>query len=697
MASSLPQTSQLPWSELGHLLLRIAGTEGSSPPVLAAEDADSALLELSAALGFRAHRLTGSYQTLCRAVENGAILVRIPVADRPEPLLILSEVDRRRRVRVHQVAVDPDGTWLSESELEKLLGKVGWSLTTWLLLRSARPLEGLRSAAGAPSRSPASRLLALASIEREDLKAIVIFAAVVGLLSLATPIAVQALVNSIAFGTLLQPIVVLATILLAVLCFSGFLIVVETHVLEVLERRLFLKAAEDVSERLPRAAGAGAATPELVNRFFEVFALQKAANQLLLDGLDLVLKLGIGLLLLAVYHPLLLALDLVIVAGLSLILWMGKRGPEYARYKSKAKYRFVAWLQGVAAARDTFGHPSGERLAVQESEARAILYLSARAKYFRLVITQKIGLVSLQAIAGAGLLGLGGILVLQGRLTLGELVAAELILAATVSSFAKLGKQLGLYYEALASTDKLGQLLDAGLGPARSVAPAHAAGEEPTLVLSELALKDEGLGVHLEGLELQIRPGELVQIEDRDGGQAAGLFDAITGRLRPHSGRIELGELDLRQLSTEDVSRFVMLLRHTECFDGTIADHLWLGSDERDQRVGALVLDVLGLSERFDRLPERLETRLALVGGPLSEPERILLLIARTALLRPRLVLIDGLLDRLPSRMRTAALSVLRSPDVGASVLIRTELEEFGRLADRRLVIEEGRLEEVSP
>ena len=80
--------------------------------------------------------------------------------------------------------------------------------------------------------------------------------------------------------------------------------------------------------------------------------------------------------------------------------------------------------------------------------------------HFRILMRQILFALGLQAVAATALLGLGGWLVIRGELTLGQLVAAELIVAAIVGSFAKLGKHLENFYDLLASVEKLGHLFD---------------------------------------------------------------------------------------------------------------------------------------------------------------------------------------------------------------------------------------------
>ena len=126
-------------------------------------------------------------------------------------------------------------------------------------------------------------------LERHDLAVVLVYAIGVGVLTLATPIAVQALVNTVAFGTLLQPLAVLAFLLLVGLAFAAVLRALQAWVVEVLQRRIFLRFVADLSHRLPRvrlSAFDAAHGPELLNRFFDVFTVQKASSSLLLGGLD---------------------------------------------------------------------------------------------------------------------------------------------------------------------------------------------------------------------------------------------------------------------------------------------------------------------------------------------------------------------------------------------------------------------------
>ena len=131
---------------------------------------------------------------------------------------------------------------------------------------------------------------------------------VIGLLALSSPIAVEALVNTVAFGQFVQPVVVLATILGVFLAFAAAMRAVQAYIAEIIQRRLFVRIAGDLAHRLPRVRSEfwdRHYGPELTNRFFEVVTVQKVTTQLLLEGSSLLLQTLVGMAVIAFYHPIL--------------------------------------------------------------------------------------------------------------------------------------------------------------------------------------------------------------------------------------------------------------------------------------------------------------------------------------------------------------------------------------------------------
>lgn len=172
---------------------------------------------------------------------------------------------------------------------------------------------------------PLQRLQDLINLERQDIVTLLSYGLGIGLLSLTTPIAVQALVNTIAFGALMQPLIVLTLILLVLLSLGNGLVALQFYVVEMLQRRLFIRLFGETVSRLQHSSFETRDNnnlTELVNNFFDVVSLQKSAASLLLETLGYFLQTLIGMGLLAFYHPILLAFDLFLISILYVILFI---------------------------------------------------------------------------------------------------------------------------------------------------------------------------------------------------------------------------------------------------------------------------------------------------------------------------------------------------------------------------------------
>lgn len=542
---------------------------------------------------------------------------------------------------------------------------------------------------------PLQRLKQLIHIEREDIGSLLAYGVGIGLMSLATPVAVQALVNTIAFGALLQPLVVLTLILLVLLSFSNTLVALQFYVVEMLQRRLFVRLFGASAERLRNAimsARDQQYLPELANRFFDVVSLQKTAASLLLETLGYLLQTLIGMLLLAFYHPLLLAFDLFLVAALYLILFvMGKRGIPTAIEQSKAKYTAAAWLENIAANPLLGKSRHGADFVNRQTQKIAEHYLAACVTHFRILSRQNLGALVLHTLANTALLGMGGWMVIERQLSLGQLIAAELVVNAMVYGLTRLGKTLDNFYELVASIDKIGYLLDLPQeayqgGQAETLEQAY------RLEVRQLSLPDSPYSDSANGLDLTLEPGDKLAIAA--GAERGSLLDAVCGLRNPSAGQILLNHQDLRDLNLGQLRDNICLVRHAELVAATIAENLSLG---RELPLAELrrALQQVGLLETVSALPESLQTELCPHGAPLSEEQALRLTLARAIAGKPRLLLIDKTLDRIDARYLPALLDALTAPDAPWTLLVVSHEPQVLKRFPRQAVLAEGRLIET--
>lgn len=569
----------------------------------------------------------------------------------------------------------------------------------WILAEPAAPLSRLRTPDGAPRLTPVKRLQALLERERQTLVVAVIYSVVIGLLSLVVPVAVQALVNNIAFGSALQPLVVLTAFVLVALGFSTVMNALRAVVVEIVQRSIFARVATDVTHRLLRVRAEAFDHyhgPELVNRFFDVVTVQKAASLLLIDGLSIVMQTVIGMLLLAVYHPWLLAFDVLMMAAMVIIVFVLGRGAiETAIKESKAKYALEGWLEQTAAHLLTFKSAGGAEYAVRRSQGLLETYLHYRASHFTILVRQIVASFGLQAIASAALLGVGGWLVIERQLTLGQLVASELIVSAMVSAFTKFGKQLEIYYDLNAAIDKLGDLIDLPLERRGGEATLAPSGPAHVTLRDVVVHYDDHVALQLA--DWNVSAGERLGLTGPNGSGKSTLADVLFGMRTPSSGVLRVDQSDIRTLPLEHLRQHVALVRGVELFTGSIVDNVRLGREELSIDDVSNALEAVGLLDELLKLPEGLNTVLQPHGRPLSYRQACRLMIARAIAGRPRLLILDGALDQIDRRQeREQLVSLLFSASAPWTLICITERPDLLARCSRIMVLRDGTATETA-
>jgi len=630
----------------------------------------------------------------------------IEIGPRQGPMTTIAQLDtvttavtitawRGRKVRVLSGAGEDETEvgWLSADALAQRLGVDIEARLHWVIAEPALSAHFIGEPGSDHSPTPVQRLRGLMRVEAQDLWVVVTYALGVGIFTLATPIAVQALVNTVAFGALLQPLLVLSILLLAGLSFAGALQAMQAWVVEVIQQRWMIRVIGDLAHRLPRVASSGQAyVPELVNRFFDVVTIQKAASSLLLDGLSVVLQAAIGMLVLAFYHPLLLAFDVVLLTAVAAIVFgFGRVATKSAIKESKAKYAVAAWLEEIARHPRTFKGAGGPELAASRSDELARDYLGARRGHFKALFRQIVGALGLQAIASAALLGLGGWLVIDRQLTLGQLVAAELIVSMVVAAFAKFGKHLETYYDLVAAIDKLGALADLPLE--RSTGESLPPSASPaSLRLADIAVADPSGRMILKGIDLEVASGESLAIIGRSASGKSTFAGVLDGQVAPTRGVLEIDGVDLRDRALDDLRRAVSVVGDVEIFAGSLVDNVCLDQVGIPRAAVRRALIDVGLGAMLSRLGGDVEVSLGTDGQGLSQSEALRIGLARAIVVKPQLLVLDGLLDGLDATTRDELRPVLLPERPPWTLLVLTRDPAIARFCQRVVLLEDGAL-----
>lgn len=543
-------------------------------------------------------------------------------------------------------------------------------------------------------KSAVEHVISLLKAERKDICVILIYALAIGFLSLVVPIAVQTLVNMISFGAIFQPVVILTVIVLALTTVSGILSLTQIWVVELLQRRLFVRIALDLALRIPRFQILVFRTEwpaDLINRFFEVALVQKSVSKLLLEGIALVLQASIGLLILSFYHPFLVVFVLAVVGGLLVVLFVLGRGAVSTSIKeSSAKHSVLIWLENLAGHPLIFRSRIGSKYAFERADLVTSHYIQTRERHFRILFLQKIGFVFLQTFASATLLGLGGYLVIQHELSLGQLVASEIIVSAVLASFSKLGFLLESFYDLVASISKLDSLIELQIEPDKG--DSLKVDQEPLEILARnLTVQFSEDRVVFDDINLHIKKGEKFAIYGKNGSGKSLFADLLLKFHVPQKGCLLLSGQDTRDLHPRSIRDKVQLIRNIEAFRGTIEDNVKLGQNGLTNERVREVLHALGLNEDLAQLKDGLKTWLREDGRPLSNGQASRLVLARALLMNPSLLVIDSLLDDLDREiLNQLVLPTLNS--IECTVCVLTHDAELAAAFPSHYFLDNGKL-----
>jgi|GEM_PF-3465580 len=220
------------------------------------------IVETGHSLGRNCRVIDGEVQQLVRLARDGVVVILR--SDDGQTWHALMRTGRR--LSFSTPTGDRPIQIVSPRKIERLLRKDGFEGTLRCVVFEPSLTLSESMVAGAGETKPLQRLLSLLRAESSDVWVIVIFALVSGLLTMTTPLAVEALVNTVAFGRFLQPVVVLSLMLLTFLIFLAALKAIQTFVVEIIQRRLFARVAAELSFRLPRRPACGLSESRHRNR-----------------------------------------------------------------------------------------------------------------------------------------------------------------------------------------------------------------------------------------------------------------------------------------------------------------------------------------------------------------------------------------------------------------------------------------------
>ncbi len=529
------------------------------------------------------------------------------------------------------------------------------------------------------------------------LRLALVYGVAISLLSLATPISVQLLINSVANTALPAPLWTLAGLLLLLLLFVAALSATRFWIMALFERHVFARVVAEITVRAVHAQNpffGDQNRVDLFNRYFDLVVVQKAVPSLVIGAFTILLQSAVGLVVTSFYHPFFLAFNALLLL-LVLAIWMiWSRGSiRTAVALSHAKHDAARWLESVGGSNGFYKSGRHFDFAMDRSEAVTATYVDRHRRYFRYSFAQTVAFLLLYALASAALLALGGSLILRGELSIGQLVAAELILSGVFYGISQLGGYLDSLYDLVASAEELSLLFAIPQEP-----PVTTTGKAP----ADGAIRLDGVEVEGARFDFTLAAGEqLVTLAD---GAAERLLALVLKRhVVPDRGLVTVGGADMATFDMYLLRSEVMVLDRPTIVEVTIHQYLTLAAADAGSGAMLDALDAVGLRARITRLPHGLDTPLAASGYPLSIGEVMALKLANALLVRPRVLMLSQLYDLIPAtrladvlgRLKAAGTTTLlctgRPEDIGLDGWFRLEPHRQSRFTSHADLIADGK------
>jgi ABC-type bacteriocin/lantibiotic exporter with double-glycine peptidase domain len=547
---------------------------------------------------------------------------------------------------------------------------------------------------------PYVRLNRMLAVDRREITHIYLYALVSGLINLTLPLGIQAIINLIMGGQLASSWGVLVVFVTIGVALTGALQVMQLALAENIKQKIFARSAFEFAYRLPRMrsdAVNGRYLPELVNRFFDINTVQKGLTKVLMDVPIALLQMVLGMILLAFYHPFFIAFGLVLALVLYLIFtWSAKKGLRTNMLESKYKYEVAYWLEEIGRSNSTFKLAGGSVLPMERTNVLANKYITARRDHFKVLLGQYMAMVGFKTLVTLMLLLLGGLLVLEEQMTIGQFVAAEIVILLIINAVEKLTLSIESIYDVLVALDKIGQVTDL---------PLERDGGMP---LQQWVGHPFGMAVELRGVSfrshwsnqvvldnilLRVVPGERVCLGGANGAGKTSLLHMITGITEPGSGTVLIDDHPVSSLDLSAVrSQIGDSLTGEDVFSGTVLDNIRIGRNWIDDTDIQEASRITGLQDLLGSLPDGVLTHLDPHASRLPESFVQRLLLARCIAGRPRLLLIEDHLQALPPEERERLLAhVLDRRNPWTVIAVSNDPAVRARF-DRSLVIEGGKL-----
>ena len=543
------------------------------------------------------------------------------------------------------------------------------------------------------NQSPVSRILNLLKLEKNEISAVYFYAILNGLIQLSLPVGVQAIIGYVLGASMRASLIVLITLVVSGVLIAGIMQVNQMKIIEKIQQKIFVRYSFAFARHIPNLdlkKNDGLYLPELVNRFFDIPVLQKSLSKILLEIPTAVIQILFGLILLSFYHPAFILFGIILVTVLIIILrFTGDKGLETSLQKSKYKYKVAAWLEEMARIIKSIKLSKSNDLHLRKADDEVSNYLDARNNHFKVLLFQFNVLVIFKTIITAAMLIVGTLLMVNQQLTVGQFIAAEIVILLVLTSVEKLIMNLNSVYDTLTAVEKLSEITDKPTEKNGS-AILSATGTGLKLEMKDISFSYNNEKNILNNISLVINANEKVCITGKDSSGKSTLLKLMTGAYTDFNGAILLDDIPVGNYNLDSLrAQTGVLLNQQDIFQGSLWENLSLGNEAVSmENVKDLAIKT-GLTDFIDTLKNGYDTLLDPSGNRLPRNVVHKILLVRALAAKPRLLLLEEPWMNFQNNHRKQIIQLLTGLQ-NTTVVVVSNDDEFSKQCTKQIVIDEN-------
>lgn len=546
---------------------------------------------------------------------------------------------------------------------------------------------------------PLERFKNLILIDKRDIYQIILYALFGGLISLTLPLGIQSIINFLQAGKASTSWVILIIVVVVGVILVGIFKIMQYRITENLQQKIFVRSSFDFAYRFPRIKHDqfyNQYPPELANRFFDTLTVQKGFSKLLLDISTAILQILFGMILLSLYHSFFIIFGFILSGLLYLIFKANfSKGLETSLKESKYKYKVAHWIQEIARNHLSFKNQNLFNFSLNKNDELVSDYLEYREKHFKILKRQFIQLVGFKTLITAGLLIVGGLLVLNQQMNIGQFVAAEIIILTIINAVEKLFGGLELFYDVLTSLEKLGAVADLEIEKNDGQQNFMIDNNEPiTIEAKNLNYKYPNSDVCiLNNINLTIKPKERLLIKGENGSGKTTLVRLLGKILDPTSGVLFINDVNINKIDIENYrSRTALVTSSDSTFEGTILDNIICKNESISINEINSILEKVKLTEFIKSLPLGLDTPLFPDGKQINSSVVQKIIIARSILSKPEIILLEDPLTKVDNEQSDEIIKYLMDEKHPWTIVITNANKDWEKYATKTITLKNGKI-----